>query len=68
MEHDATVLEKSRQMAPADAEEYLLTMERLRRFHETRMGVPLEKVEDWMLERRKDPDAPCPPVEFIPSR
>jgi len=68
MDKDATVLEDSRQMSAADAEDYLLTMERSRRFRETRMGVSLEKAEKWMDERRSDPNAPCPPVEYTPSR
>lgn len=51
-------------MSPADAEEYLITMERLRRFDDTRMGVTLDQVRDWMKARSLDPEAPCP----VPSK
>jgi len=61
------VLEKSRTLPPEQADEYLLTMERLRRFEETRMGIPLEEVRKWMLARRENPNAPCPTAKHIPS-
>ena len=66
MDHDATNLEKARQMDSADAEEYLLTMERSRRFRETRAGISLEQLEKWMLERQEDPDSKCPTADHIP--
>ena len=62
----ADVLEKSRSLPAEEAEEYLITMERLRRFHETREGIPMAKVREWMLARRKDPNAPCPKAEPLP--
>ena len=68
MSKGVTILEESREMPSDDAEEYLLTMERLRRFDETRQGVPAAQVRDWLLERRKDPKAPCPLPETTPSR
>ena len=60
------VLEKSRSLPADEAEEYLITMERLRRFHEKREGVPMVKVREWMLARRKDSNTPCPKAEPIP--
>ena len=42
-------LEKSRSLPAEEAEAYLITMERLRRFHETRKGIPMANVREWML-------------------
>lgn len=60
------VLEKSRSLPASEAEEYLITMERLRRFDETRQGVAMAELREWMLQRRKDPNAPCPKAKTIP--
>ena len=53
-------LDSARRMPAEEAEEYLLTMERLRRFDAARRGVRAKDLRDWMLERRDDPAAPCP--------
>ncbi|MBA3584228.1 MAG: hypothetical protein H0W36_06815 [Gemmatimonadetes bacterium] len=52
-------------MPHEEAEEYLLTLERLRRFDEARAGVSAEELREWMLRRREDPMAPCPKVKRI---
>ena len=57
---DGRALARSREMPGEDAEEYLLTIERLRRFDEARAGISAEELRDWMLRRREDPMAPCP--------
>ena len=54
------VLDQMAEMSPEDAEDYLITMERLRRFDTTRRGLTLDQVRDWMKARKIDPEAPCP--------
>lgn len=43
-----------------EAEEITLTLERLRSFQETGMGVPLDEVLAWLEARRSNPNAPRP--------
>lgn len=58
--NDLEMLAKARAMPAEEAEEYLITMERLRRFRETGMGLTWEEVKEWLDQLKADPDAPCP--------
>lgn len=63
--NDLEMLAKARAMPAEEAEEFLITMERLRRFRETRMGVPWEEVKAWLERLEAEPDAPCPPARKL---
>lgn len=63
--NDLEMLAKARAMPSEEAEEYLITMERLRRWDETGMGVSLEAFKEWIEARKRDPDAPCPKPEQL---
>jgi hypothetical protein len=61
--NDLEMLAKARAMPAEEAEEFLITMERLRRWEETGLSVSLEAFREWIEARKLDPDAPCPKPE-----